>query len=188
MKQKGIKIMMGMVLLTTLSSAGASTQRCRDPARQDKPMLLETTAANQSAQLRFTPLDEQRVLDRQTGLEWQRCSMGLSGAQCQQGRLDRYSLPGVMGLMAQIRRQGWAGHTDWRLPSREELASLLKPDCVNPAIDTSAFPNTPTSSFWSATGQAAAHYYVDFKDGHSEQEDINLANPIRLVRTPELTH
>ena len=34
----------------------------------------------------------------------------------------------VMGLMAQIRRHGWAGHTDWRLPSCEELASLLKPD------------------------------------------------------------
>ena len=69
MKPKGIRIMMGMVLLTTLGSAWASPQICRDPARQDKPMQLATTTANQSTQPRFTPLDEQRVLDRQTGLE-----------------------------------------------------------------------------------------------------------------------
>ena len=174
----------GMTWLFLLFLAGPSVaqQLCREPQQQEQPMRLRNADQSLSVQRRFEVLDEHRVQDRQTGLEWQRCSQGLSGPGCQQGKLARLSIAEASTLIARIQREGWAGHTDWRLPSEQELLSLLKPDCINPALDTTAFPNTPALLFWSGTGKHSAYRYVDFKDGHVDVDDMNLANPIRLVR------
>lgn len=168
--------------LLVLAVPAMAGQLCRDPQQQDQPMRLPNADASLSLYVRFVALDAQRVLDRQTGLEWQRCSQGLSGPGCQQGKPARLSIAEASNLIAQIRREGWAGHTDWRLPSEQELRSLLKPDCINPALDSTAFPNTPALLFWSASREQSAYRYVDFKDGHVDMDDMNLANPIRLVR------
>ncbi|MBI5593901.1 MAG: DUF1566 domain-containing protein [Deltaproteobacteria bacterium] len=44
-----------------------------------------------------------------------------------------------------------AGYTDWRLPSKKELQNLVDYNRYAPAIDTTYFPNTFQSSYWSAT-------------------------------------
>jgi hypothetical protein len=44
------------------------------------------------------------------------------------------------------------GQTDWRLPSRLELVSLLDYDAeTSPAIDKTAFPDTPVEWYWTAS-------------------------------------
>lgn len=40
---------------------------------------------------------------------------------------------------------------DWRLPTYIELFSIVDAGRHNPAIDTEAFPNTPTDLFWSSS-------------------------------------
>ncbi len=45
-------------------------------------------------------------------------------------------------------------------------------------------PNTPALPFWSADQDHSFYAYLDFKDGYQGADDQNLANPIRLVRTP----
>ncbi|MEM9695625.1 MAG: DUF1566 domain-containing protein [Myxococcota bacterium] len=47
------------------------------------------------------------------------------------------------------------GRTDWRLPNRIELTSLLQPS-RNPAIDSEAFPDTPADYFRATTYGAAS--------------------------------
>ncbi|MBS3758528.1 MAG: DUF1566 domain-containing protein [Desulfobacterales bacterium] len=53
-----------------------------------------------------------------------------------------------------------ADHGDWRLPTIKELGSLADLSIHNPAIDTTAFPNTIASYYWSATACAGNPGYA----------------------------
>lgn len=44
-----------------------------------------------------------------------------------------------------------AGSDDWRLPNATEIQSIVDYTKYNPAIDTTAFPNTNASDYWSST-------------------------------------
>ena len=44
-----------------------------------------------------------------------------------------------------------ADYTDWRLPNRNELQSLVDYSWFNPAIDPALAPNTVSSDYWSST-------------------------------------
>ena len=47
-----------------------------------------------------------------------------------------------------------AGHDEWRLPNRNEMQTLLDYVSVYPAIDTTIFPDTISSIYWSSTTNA----------------------------------
>jgi hypothetical protein len=74
----------------------------------------------------------------------------------------------------------------WRLPTAPELLSLV--DFLassGPFIDTTAFPNTPTKAFWSATpvvGSTTNAWPVDFSSGNSNGASVTTASYVRCVR------
>lgn len=121
--------------------------------------------------------------DRRAGLQWQRCPQGLSGQQCETGQLERFNLTQAQAQVELANRRGLSGKRDWRLPTVAELKSLASANCVNPAIDLKAFPNTPAVEFWSSDSSSAGSGYVDFRDGYAGHDDENLPNAVRLVRT-----
>ena len=112
------------------------------------------------------------VLDRQTGLTWEVKSRkpGLHH------RLNTYSwfnpnpdfngglagLPGgtdcrnrpcdTNAFIIASNKSGWCNAHDWRLPTREELRSLVNYTKAypGPTLDTKAFPNAVAQFFWSA--------------------------------------
>jgi hypothetical protein len=61
------------------------------------------------------------------------------------------------------------GVTNFRLPTMEELQSLVDFTRTSPAMDTKAFPAAPPDSFWSSTpyvgGSEGSFWYLNFKDG-----------------------
>lgn len=61
--------------------------------------------------------DRQMVRDAATGLEWQRASS--------EGRLTWRA---AEGYVADLNRQAFLGYRDWRLPTLEEVMSLVEPE------------------------------------------------------------
>jgi hypothetical protein len=125
------------------------------------------------------------LVDQGRHLQWQRCSYGQSGQDCAQGQWLRLSVMQAEDLVYRLNHQGFMGHSDWRLPTVDELQSLRRPDCVAPSIDLRWFPNTPAVWFWSSSrdpGDLYAVWYLDFSSGSRGQDDKNLSNALRLVR------
>lgn len=90
------------------------------------------------------------VLDTMTKLTWQRTVP-----------TETYDFVGATYYCAGLGSR-------WRLPSAKELATLLDLGRTKPAIDGTAFPNTPSSHYWSSTlyvlGPATYAWYVQFDE------------------------
>ncbi len=145
------------------------------------------------------------VKDTKTGLIWKRCSEGQSGADCSQGEAKKYTWQQAMDHAKQVR---FAGHSDWRLPTLDELHSLVycsngvrKPswyddDCDNfwnmkeyqsPTINQIIFPHTESSFYWSASSSVPFPNtdagFVYFSYGGTGKSSFKSDNHlVRLVR------
>jgi len=96
-------------------------------------------------------MDQPVVVDNVTGLSWQGCAAGLTGNACGPGTAATYAWANALGYCTGL---DWGGHQDWRLPDAKELHSIVNQRTTRPAIDTTAFPATPSDSFWSSSSQA----------------------------------
>ncbi|MCB1584311.1 MAG: DUF1566 domain-containing protein [Xanthomonadales bacterium] len=77
------------------------------------------------------------------------------------------------------------GFNDWRVPTAQELMSIVNIGRATPSIDTNYFPKTRTSSFWSASPLAYDSNWalvVGFVSGIFYFDDRNSYNYVRLVR------
>ena len=80
---------------------------------------------------------------------------------------------------------GLCGFTDWRVPSYDELVTIINNGKVNPAIDEDYFPNTPSSYFWSSSPDAINSSYawiVYFYNGSDNSYYRHNTYRVRLVR------
>ncbi len=84
----------------------------------------------------YTDNGDGTVTDNVTGLMWQQ------------------EVPGTYtweGAMAYCPKLTLANHSGWRLPSLIELVSIVDPSVQNPSINSTVFPHTPATYFWSST-------------------------------------
>lgn len=125
------------------------------------------------------------VTDTSTGLMWQQETMS--------GKNWQAALAYAEGLSL-------AGYDDWRLPTKTELQTIVDYSRYNPAIDTSFFPGTLSSYYWSSSTPAPNDGYawcVHFSTGSvggigsvhsSNKTNAHAVRAVRGVKSGLLGH
>jgi hypothetical protein len=159
------KVLLTALVLCCIGLGAEAAQTCRDD--------IPATAPDS----RFQANGDGTVTDVTTGLIWKQCAEGLSGAGCTTGSARTFTWQAAL--------QHAADNPTWRLPNKNELASLVERRCFNPAINATVFPNTPASWFWSSSPDANDSYgawYVYFRYGNVYGNHKNHQQYVRLVR------
>jgi len=95
------------------------------------------------------------VIDHATGLMWQ-----------QAGSFKAIPLGEAKGYIDEVNREGYAGASDWRLPTVEELASLLEPIGENEGLYIDPMFDKNQRQCWSADESSESpNWGVDYKNG-----------------------
>jgi hypothetical protein len=129
---------------------------------------------SQQSQQRFTQTHGGvlTVIDATTGLEW--TAKPLSGEFNHQGAIDACAA------------LDFAGHKDWRLPTRQELCSIVDLSRIEPAIDITAFPDFPKRGwFWTSdlyAGSSGSAWVVSFYYGSVDGNRRSLSGFALAVR------
>lgn len=156
------------ILLLSAVCAAVSAQTCRNDIAPTAP------------DSRFIDHGDGTVSDAATGLLWKQCAEGLSGAGCGTGAAAAFLW---QAALQQATYASFAGYTDWRLPNKNELESLVERRCYDPAINGAHFPNTPADWFWPSSPFARGGAWgVNFYAGYASSYGGYYPMYVRLVR------
>lgn len=135
------------------------------------------------------------VTDKQTGLMWQKCSIGqVYNAGACSGTVGMYNWQDALGKAQLANTSTVYGYNNWHLPNVKELASLVETACYDPAINNLIFPATPyvvdvwrwqMTGFWTSTsriGGFSARVMSFQNESIAGYEGKNVLNYVRLVR------
>ena len=88
------------------------------------------------------------VADNNTGLIWEVKSPKKGDVNfCD----DQYSWTDAQEVyIKKLNKQKYGGFSDWRLPNKDELRSIVDYSKTGPAIDTWYFPNTKSDLYWTS--------------------------------------
>lgn len=125
--------------------------------------------------------------DHLSGLTYRTCAEGQTGVACSGSSSQQWAnaAPLCSALNAANSGAGYAGLTDWRVPSVAEMANLLNFQSSSPTSDAASFPNTLNGGYWSADEYKVSNAYgwaVSFNNAvvYSTQQKT-LANGVRCV-------
>jgi len=114
------------------------------------------------------------VIDPDTGLEWERY-----------GSVNKVNWVDTFDYRTSLNQMNFAGHSDWRIPSRFELESLLNLDEFNPCIKNIPDIQHFSDIYWSSTAYVSITGFVwtvNFYNGGVGGDSTINSFYVRLVR------
>lgn len=133
-------------------------------------ILILLTLSGMAAAAPFTDNGNSTVTDQKTGLVWQQKTAGQRSWESALSYCENLKL---------------GGKSDWRLPDIKELVSIVDLSKPGPAIDSTAFPGTQSSFYWSSTpyvGHTSFAWSVYFYDGSVSSYSEPGSSYVRCVR------
>lgn len=131
----------------------------------------------------YTDNGDGTITDNSTGLVWQKCSIAQNNDSTCTGTASAFQWSSAS---SQCTGLNLAGRT-WRLPTVEELQTLVDYGNNNPAID-SIFSNTPAAAFWTISEHAPSFnvfaWFVSFQHGDVSYHWKTNSFRIRCVSAP----
>jgi len=175
------------VVGSTLHSADglAGTQDFITEFRTNKigPRVMTTGSARFQSE---TLSGDDVVIDNTTQIRWTKCALG-TAADCS-GAPQLYSQGQAMGACAALNTMnsgaGYAGRTNWRLPSIEDLESLPDFERTQPLLPSANFPNLTSGQYWSMSAVATDSTFawsMNLFTGEQSQTGRSTGLPVRCL-------
>jgi hypothetical protein len=107
-----------------------------------------------------------------------------NGGQCKESSCD------TNAFVQKVNELKLCGISDWRLPTRKELLSIVDNSSFKPAVDPGFFPNTVSANYWSASPyaeQGVFAWQVYFMYGEASPAEKVKSGYVRLVSGRTMT-
>ena len=87
--------------------------------------------------------------DTETGTTWYRCAAGMrfSNFRCKGETLNLSWDEATQYAIEFSEKSG----VEWRLPTNDEMKSIIESSCIGPAVNENVFPSTATNNHWTST-------------------------------------
>ncbi len=171
-------VFLTLIVLAT-PAALAFDRHCQGGTGEDEPTTPDTD---------FELPRDGTVIHDSTNLQWAQCALGQRWSRdfCT-GQATSMSWDEANMAVDELNQNGdLAGYTDWRLPSREELETIVELCREAPAINENIFPNTPWAGFWSSsldTEEEDHAWFVGFYYGLAFEYSRESSYRVRPVRS-----
>lgn len=133
----------------------------------------------------FSDLGDGTILDKNTNLLWQKCSVGQSGSSCQNSGTTFFNWRDALVQCDSLATTG----TPWRMPNVREYLSIARYDLLmgTNGIDLGVFPgNINTGSYWTSNvSQLAGNVGVftfDVQYARLSKSDAIYTQVVRCVK------
>lgn len=132
-----------------------------------------------------TPISGSIVVDQLTGLMWTKDGNAPGPAACSPGAAKTWQ--GALDYVACLNTNSYLGYTDWRLPNRKDMRSLVNYGQANSAtwLNGQGFTNAQANNYWSSTTYAnstGSAWIVPVNDGYVYNDNTNFNYYVWPVR------
>lgn len=145
-------------------------------------MFVLLFSVNCIAEERFKNNQDGTVTDSFTGLMWKRCSEGQIGVDMT-GEAIMVEWKDAIKIPDKLNRTGYAGYKDWRLPSIDDLNTLINKN--DQAFNNAVAKALPTSNneYWSSSSDGGNYaLYASFNRMEPFSAPKSNKFFVRLVR------
>jgi hypothetical protein len=128
------------------------------------------------------------VHDAVTGLDWQKGdnTASFNGYQAGGTVIGTFNPSPGTDVCGALSARSFGGFTDWRLPTRHELASIAAYSGASPSLPAASFPGAAATGYWSSTRSPSAGgpfgWIVEFDNGAVLQSPLSELHRVRCVR------